>query len=231
MADKEENELIEYVSAPSKRAAALSSTISLVYLLHAIGIADLTAASRLPITGTPVQSEYTEHLVYWAMVFFFVMWGVRYDYERKYQGEKLQAQTQSIRRDFDHKSRNHWRLETLEQYETRLEERLGNVDLYKDCYLKDDSKEAGYKYSLCPDDEQNPLQRDQEWKRYIEKRTANDSKERARASAKSDLDRINNIEMGLSFHSRFNFEIVPIAAFACAVLSALVAHFGVFPLL
>ena len=91
------NEIREYISPVSKRAAVISSIFSAIIFLKSIE-AIPEDSSRIPIINLPLTDEAEAILFPVLALIFFCMWLYRYNVERRYTGRVIQYLTNAVKK-------------------------------------------------------------------------------------------------------------------------------------
>ncbi len=203
----------EYVTPMSKRAAAISTTFSIVYLLYLVGWVELDTAGKLPITNIPVREGLAPYLFYAAMVIAFAMWGWRFDNERRYQGSIIQEGTISANTDFESiQNTVRINLEALMQQEKTIKHLITDTPKYSQHFNINKDAEDGFQVTRTELDNPSVINA-VNWNQYEGNQQSLKTIREKLIQANKNRGKARGIEAGLNLHSRLAYEWAPLIAF------------------
>lgn len=228
MSISEDQEIKEYITAPSKRGAAISSALSLVFILFAIGIADLSQPRSFPVAGLPIKPDFAPILLYLIMAFSFISWLYRFEIERRYAGKFIQPSVKDLISDLRHKIINQYKEQDLGPNEAKLESRFPVRPEYRDLFKVDMNAPTGFKYSRIADVDVSKY--DGSAMQYFDAQKSHKERTRLRQNAEDEIQQLKKIDGGLSWHSEVTYVYIPISLYFSALLSEVLRQFSIFPI-
>ena len=215
-----DNEIREYVTPASKRGAAISSTLSLIIILKALGAIPYTEVIRIPIINLPITNEAASILLPLMALIFFFMWGARYMYEYRYAGSVRQDQTQTLKAEVDYLDKGvSDGLNNIAERENTFKEQLSRSEQeFQAAFDLNHSAQAGYHVRLKSGKEKIGAANEQ-WRSLVQARgQLNEIQERRDVKFDSYKNRLN-IDNGLNFLSQLGYVWAPISLFVAAITS------------